>query len=269
MHEFGKKEPAVNVIEYPFEYFDAQIQFAQKWSELNNVLFVEALAKNTSLFKRIPDVAALSKIVRTFGIPDLSSTIYNLYLQQSQSPYNSPVYPENDEKHFGFFGHDYYPNNVLNRGKNTIKVHFINKHRGPKSGLHVDFALQRKLDVKRMFEFIKVAYPEAEEVIGGSWLYSLPAYRDSYPPLFTVNMRRLVPPGFEKEFPDAIPNMTFTGDSIWGQFVDRYGWGRRSVYEQFLENVQSATQPKDLIEAFPNKPIQPIAPIEVFYEWQP
>ena len=115
-----------------------------------------------------------------------------------------------------------------------------------------------------MFEYIHETYPEAEEVVGGSWLYNLPAYRDSYPKGFTEKMYRLVPPGIDFMSENTIPNLSFRGDSVWGQFVDRRGHVRQNDYDLFVKKVESAQNVKQLVDAFPNQTLQPKAPIEVF-----
>jgi hypothetical protein len=117
-----------------------------------------------------------------------------------------------------------------------------------------------------MFEHIRGVYPQAEEVVGGSWLYTLPSYRASFPPAFTADMKRLVPHGFE-HMPDSVPGMSFGGDSLWGQFVNRRGAVREPAYSVFLERLGDAASLEALIDAFPSRPYQPRAPISVFYDW--
>jgi|GEM_PF-2496735 len=274
------KETVVNKIEYPFEYFDAQVQFAKKWSEINNIPFAQALLKNTALYRRLTNKKPSSnidplyedlvkKVTNTLDIDNATKVLYNAYLQQSHSLYHPLRYPINDGKHFGFFSYDYYPNNPLNDGRNTIKIHFLNLQRGDKNSLHPDLLQQRRLDLKKMFEHIEKAYPHAKEVLGGSWLYALKSYKDSFPEEFIQNMRKMVPPGFEDLYPNSVPTMSFQGNSLWGQFVDRYGWSRKHVYNQFILNIKTAKSAKDLFDSFPNTPLQPHAPISVFYQWQP
>lgn len=270
----GEERRGNNDLEYPYEYFDAQVQFAKKWSELMGVSFAEALRTKTAIDRR------LTEGERNVVLPELmkgvesnpeaaSKLIYDRYLSQPQSKYKPPTNHLEDGVHFGFFAFDYYPQNIRNDGKNTVKVHFINSSRGEKSGLAADFLPQRKADLKRMFDFIKERHPEAQEVIGGSWLYNLPAYRDSFPPEFTQNMKRLVPLELGFQFPNAVPDMALTGNSVWGQFVDRRGWVRGDSYSRFINNVNVAKTPKELVDAFPERTFQPKAPIALFHNWKP
>lgn len=151
-----------------------------------------------------------------------------------------------------------------NEGKDTIKVHFTNLNRGEISGLHPDLMKQRREDLARMLMHIKEKHPNATDIMGGSWLYNLPQYRDTFPAEFTQGMKRMVPNGFE-HIPDSVGNMSFTGNSLWGQFKDRRGGPRISAYKAFITAADQAKSPENLINAFPDKPMQTKCNIEVFY----
>ncbi|MBI3576702.1 hypothetical protein HY086_01535 [Candidatus Gottesmanbacteria bacterium] len=275
-NEFSSTE-----VEYPFEYFDAQVRFAKKWSELSGDTFEKSLIDKTALYRRIVGeigskkkqnqlwFKAVEQVSRKSDVTSASRLLYSTYLKQEHSKYVVPTHHEDDGKHFGSFGFDYFEHNRLNNGKNTVKIHFINTQRGEKSGLNKDFQFQRREDLKRMFNYIKEKYPDAEEVIGGSWLYALPGYRDSFPPKFIASMKRMVPDSFDSAIPDSVPHMSFTGNSVWGQFVNRSGGPRVDAYKKFIDGVNTSRTLVDLIEAFPMKTMQPKAPISVFYNWEP
>ncbi len=264
-----------NPLKYPIEYFDVQVQFAYKWAQLSQTPVAEILLEKTALYLKLtdkkptePDLnSTWSSIVPNLDpsmpLQDFSSNFFTAYSQQNHALYKAPFYPENDGKHFGFFGYDYYPKSKLNNGKNTIKIHFSNLYRGAKSGLHPDFMPKRKQDLKKMIQYIKTTYPEAEEILGGSWLYALPQYRDTFPPQFTKNMRIIVPKEFEY-LPNSVPHLSFNGDSLWGQFVDRYGWGRLEACTEFEKNIKNAHTLEQLLLSFPTLPLQPKLDFFVF-----
>lgn len=272
--------PKERSLQYPYEYFHSQVSFAVAWAHLSGESLEQTLLEKTALYVKLTDAKLktpddldprwqefVSIIQNEDSADTITSSYFFLYQNQPQSEYQDPISPENDGKHFGFFGFDYYPHNAMNEGKNTIKVHFFNPvPRGDKSGLHAEFSADRQKDLKRMFEFIKQQHPEAEEVVGGSWLYNLPSYRLSFPTAFTENMYRLVPPGFDYMAFPSRGNLTFSGDSVWGQFLNRNGGVRAETYATFLENVHSAETIEDLLNAFPNFTWQPRAPIDVFYK---
>lgn len=263
-------------VEYPFGYFDTQVRFALKWAALSGEPIEQALLTKTALYRRITGKKypgnqtvwqdALQAISETPDAATVSQVLYAKYLAQPHHVYTEPTYPENDGKHFGFFAFDFYEAKPETGEKARIKVHFINRKRGEQSSLDAKYLAERQSDLRRMFTFIREHYPQAEEVIGGSWLYALQSYRDSFPPAFTKNMLRLVPKGFD-HIPNSVPNMSFNGNSVWGQFIDRRGGVRQHVYDQFVANVDRAQSLDDLVEAFPNVPYQPKVPITVFYNW--
>jgi hypothetical protein len=279
--EFGKRinttETTSNQeVEYPLGYFDAQVRFALKWSEISEEPLAQVLQYKTALYRRVTNAKTpkgneiwqkiLQEIQSIREADAISAQFYANYLQQPHHLYTPPSHPENDGKHFGYFAFDNYPANPETGEKDRIKVHFINQNRGDRSGLDPIYLQQRRADLKRMFTYIRANYPRAEEVIGGSWLYALQSYRDSFPPSFTANMKRLVPKGFG-HLPNSVPNMSFEGNSVWGQFVDRRGGVRQHIYDKFLQNVEKAKSLEDLVNAFPNVPYQPRVPIDVFFEW--
>ena len=268
----------ISAIEYPLGYFDAQVRFARQWARLSGEPFDKTLLEKTALYRRLtrartfegePDSVWLHFIesVSVLDQPEhVSPPLYSIYLQQPHSVYTSAQYPESDGKHFGYFSFDHYPKRAETGGVERIKIHFINKKRGERSGLDKIYLAQRQSDLQRMFTHIRVTYPAADEVIGASWLYALPSYRDSFPPEYTEQMKRLVPQGFE-HIADTLPGMSFGGDSLWGQFVDRRGGVREGVYREFRERIEEAESLGDLVDAFPYKPLRAMALIAVFYEW--
>lgn len=259
----------VNPFQYPVEYFRVQVQFAARWAQLAVEPFSDTLRTRTSIARRFDDNMPderLSAYLTTNDYEDVTQRIFAAYIQQSSAVY-SPERSSKKHEDFGFFGYDYYPNNSLSGGLNSIKVHFINTRRGESSGLAQVFAEQRRLDVRRMITSVVAEHPEANEVVGGSWLYNLPSYRDSYPAGFVNNSRLLVPPQLADAFPDAVPNMSFGGNSVWGQFIDRRGWAATARCTEFEASVTQAQTLAELYEALPLKPLQPTADPSVFLDW--
>jgi hypothetical protein len=272
-HERAKENPR----EYPFEYFDAQVQFAAKWSELSGEPFEQTLLTRTALKRRLslkeernPEGEEVVDLYEgADSVEEVSSALYDHYLSLPDSNYDFDAEPADAHDGRRFFSYDYYPNNKMNGGRNTIKVHFAGNKRGEKSRLSSDLLPERQAELKAMIDTICAEHPEAEEVVGGSWLYAIPGYRDSFPPEFIANMKPLVPAELAEQIPGSIPNMSFTGNSVWGQFIDSHGWTNQERYQQFLDGVQGATSLLDLYEALPLKPLQPSASTEVFKDWRP
>lgn len=270
-HERSENNPH----EYPFEYFDVQVQFAAKWAEVTGEPFHEVLLGRTALKRRLgltdQENQAENDIVDIFegagSAEEVSTALYDHYLSLPSSRYDYEGDPS--EKHEGrkYFGFDWYPDNAMNGGRNTIKVHFLGNKRGEKSRLSSDLLYERQVELHDMIAVVCELHPNAQDVVGGSWLYNIPNYRDSFPPEFTENMKPLVPAELVHEIPDGIPNMALTGDSVWGQFINSNGWVNQERYDHFLAGISQAGSLLDLYNAFPLKTLQPVASKEVFLNW--
>lgn len=252
-------EPQVNIYEYPKEYFDMQVRFASKFSEITGEPFGDCLLKYTALYRRLTNTKLKAnepsenwtRLVSKLNPQDPEHTtdaIYQEYQKQPHSIY-SPPEQKSDGKHFGAHGYDYYPD------KKLIKVHFDNITRGERSALAKEYQADRIVDLTMMFSSIKNTHPEATTVMGGSWLYNLQSYRRLFPESFTANMRVLTP-----------PEMSFQGNSLWGQFLNSSGGAKEENCSRFLDNISIAKSETDLIDAFPYKVLQPKADINDFYE---
>jgi hypothetical protein len=271
-------ERTTSELEHPREYFEAQVLFASRWSELTGTPYDVALLRNTALYRRIvgsklkPGEAIddrwsnlMGKIGPELTASEASELMFGIYKQQAHAIYTPPNYPEDDKKHFGYFSFDHDPKNSANEGKNSIKVHFLNPIRGGIGSLHPSLMSERRESLQNMFVHIQKAHPDATHVMGGSWLYHVPQYRNTFPEAFIRDMKTLVPRGFEENFPESIGNMSFNGDSLWGQFVNRFGEPREKALAPFRADVMRATNPLGLIKAFPHLPLQPMCEINHFY----
>ncbi|SRR6266568_4989124 len=83
--------------------------------------------------------------------------------------------------------------------------------------------LQRKLDQRRsefknMLENIHREHSNARNVVSASWIRS------------TASYRQLFPQDLDEPTDLMSPDIHFAGDSIWGQFTDRYGNVNERVY---------------------------------------
>lgn len=272
-------ERTTSELEHPREYLEAQVLFASRWSELTRTPYDVALLRNTALYRRIvgsklkPGEAIddrwsnlMGKIGPELTASEASELMFGIYKQQAHAIYTPPNYPKDDKKHFGYFSFVYYQNNTANEGRNSIKVHFLNPIRGGIGSLHPSLMPERRESLRNMFSHIQEAHPNATHVMGGSWLYHIPQYRDTFPDAFTRDMKTLVPREFEADFPSAIGNMSFNGDSLWGQFVNRFGGPRTKALLPFTESVSRASSALELIKAFPHLPLQPMCEIGHFYQ---
>ncbi len=270
-----KQEPQINRQEYPVEYFQAQVEFAKKWSRITGVEVADALMGVTTLRHdfRLMVQAGWPEPWTNIGLKQGGSVVakriheFRVLIKDPHLSANPNIALA--ENPFSPFTYDHIESSSENEWTEKIRIHFAGSMRGQHTELSDLHLLGRQQAIKRMFQHIQFAHPEAEEVIGGSWLYNLPAYRASFPPEYTLEMKRLIPELFDLNIPNATPGLNLDDDSVWGQFVNRFGWVRQQTYETFMKNLKTATSITDLLDAFPYKTLQPKAPIGVFYNWSP
>jgi hypothetical protein len=68
---------------------------------------------------------------------------------------------------------------------------------------------------------------------------NLPGVQASLPPTFVTSGQILTP-----------PDMSFGGDSLWGQFLNRHGGIHQDRYDHFLTSLNKAGSWTDLLSAF-------------------
>lgn len=204
------------------DYFDLQLRFAQTVADIAALPLSDTVAHYTNFHRRFG-------LGRLHGPP--CSTEWSRYIDQLsrsqtheqrvawtqmfflQSPEESP--PTN-QYHFGCFSCD-PPNEA-----GFVRIHFSNQdNSGGTSSLKYTKIESRKRELRDMLTFIKSAYPSAEGVRGGSWLYHLQAYRRLFPTPYAES-RTILKQGIR-----------FDGTSSWGQFLDHQEHIKPNLRDRF------------------------------------
>jgi len=251
MHlDSARKFNGINELVEPYEFFRIQEIFAKKLAEITGMSLVESLLKYTTFYKRI-------------GVQDWEHNINNIlwqeYLQKihsgtspSEAAYSmylidfQEVMPTNKIREC--FSYNYYPK------ERTVHIHFRNNFANSNSPLSDENMQDRIDELKNIFTEVKRKYPEAEKVMGGSWLYSYETYRRLFPHHFTESM-------IERD------NIGHQGNAIWGQFLQSNGELNESRANEFLQKVETARTKEDLFRAFPIKFYETIGDVKEFYEF--
>ena len=95
--------------------------------------------------------------------------------------------------------------------------------------------------------------PGTAQMIGGSWLYNIDAYRQLFPQAYLSTAW---------ETRDEHQFM-----AQWGQFVDSQGGVRKELANEFMKRVDEAKTQRQLDLSFPYAVIRLQAPLRVFYDW--
>ncbi len=254
---------------YPREYFDIQVSFAKKMLELSEAdNLPSALLKFTSLYRRITDVKydpekQDERWTTIMENPDLdkktTEVLWNAYTSNKNHEYSQKEFSD-DEHHFG----SYIYKDAIDKetGKQKIELHFNIRNRGRgKSDFSREHTNERIEDLKRLFSYVKNRMDNdtafrPEFVTLGSWMNNLAGVEDTLPPTFVESGRILTP-----------PNLSFNGDSLWGQFLTISGKINQGRQKDFAEAVSKSKNLSELLDSFPIKVVLFQAPINVFFKF--
>lgn len=236
---------------YPEEYIAIQVAYARRISALAHQPLVEALLTQTSLYKMVgaPGVfdgahpAWRELIVRIDERADATRqtrAIYGYYLQRHHE-----IATQIEDRHWGCFAYDCRP------ARRAIRIHFLNQDAPEPGALSRQRMAARLAELRAMFAVARDEQPDAEFVIGASWLYNLEAYRRLFPPAFGASARPTEP--------------AFQYRALWGQFL-RSDWSLHTARaDEFLGRVATLTDPAQAASCFPFQVLQTQAPIAAFY----
>lgn len=233
--------------EFTKEYFELQVKFAKKLSEVTPISLADALISYTNFYRRFalgrvgdPNNPAWREFISWENGEDIAERAYQLYLKSKEKK----VVEESQTPTFGCFKYDYLPETK------TIQIHFKNRE---KNGSPFKDLEKRKEELRAMFTHIKTKYPEAEEVQGGSWLYNLEKYRSIFPQEYTQDLT-----------PTPHP---YRGMASWGQFLNRDHKIRPETAKLFLEKLQLAQTREQVFDSFPLKALRAQSEIQHFYNF--
>lgn len=238
--------------DYPPGYFYLQLQFAQAATrfDLDTPDLASALFRRTAIHTRLfskpvdgQPSPGWSDFVASLDLETsdliLLDTIWSRYCALPKSVY-SPPEPIADGRHFGAFIWKYNPK------KSNLELHFADQDR---AAHHSNFS--RSQVPARLVEINQLAAHvlqlsrqdptfKPETVTLGSWMNNFPGVRASLPVGFVDTATRVVP-----------PHLSFGGDSLWGQFLNRLGGINPARFDQFLDSIYQAGSVADLVNAFP------------------
>ncbi len=241
---------------YPKEYFATQIEFAKKVVDLKLANDLpEAILKFTSLYRRITDkkydpnavdekwLTLKKSLTDVDGQDKELETLWSAYTNANSHEYSDIEIPE-DGHHFG----SYIYKDAIDEetGLQKIELHFNIRNRGmAKSDFSREYAADRKRDLKKLFSSVKNRmnndpHFKPEFVTLGSWMNNLEGVKESLPPEFVASGKKLVP-----------PDLSFNGDSLWGQFLKISGKINPQRQEAFSKGVRDSNNISELVRSFP------------------
>ena len=234
---------------YAKEFFDLQLTFAERVSQLSGLPFPHALFEYTNLYIRFGlgrDFDPGHPVWRAYvdGLEEANDRrewTYRFYVQRSGATTAPQVAAIR-----GCFSY------ALLTG-DRLRLHFLNVEADGRPPLAAERCEQRVAELTALFAHARETRREPLRVIGGSWLYNLDAYRRLFPPAYVASARPVEP--------------RFRHMPLWGQFLDRRGAVRSEVKRSFLESLERQTSIDRLGECFPSRVLALEAPVQVFYDF--
>jgi hypothetical protein len=236
---------------YSKDYFELQLNFATKVSQITKKKLIDVLLQYTSFYKTFriegwdfkPDNPTWRSFVNEFNeSKDPLTTTYNFYLKQIEFKGE-----KNKKKLFGCFSYEY------DKSKKSVSIHFRNVDSPEPGALSRERMPTRKRELKEMFREIKDKYPEAKEVWGFSWLYNLEAYKRLFPPQYMQHYK-------------TVTNW-YKSTALWGQFLDSSGQLKQETTDNFADCINTKNTISELKGCFPLKLLEPWADVKYFYQF--
>ena len=243
-------------LDYDKEFFRIQLLFAHQVAEITGEPFHEIVIDHTQLRNiyglYVPRSDPSDPLWQIFmqglasckNLEEETEWAYSFY----HNHYDASRYRENNGIYWGCF---YYAYPFLDRP--AVRLHFIHRDATGSGVLSKARMSVRIAELTAMFQHIKASHPEAETVVGGSWLYNIEAYRRLFPPRFLATAQpEQSEPGFW---------------ATWGQFLRRNGKLDQGKAQAFQNCLQQQTTVAGCLSCFPLEKLRLECPIEVFYEY--
>lgn len=240
---------------YPEPYIAIQIAFARRMAALAHQTLADTLLIHAALYKLVGalgdfDAAhpvwreLVARLDERADVEEQARAIYGYYLQRHRET-AAYLATHGDERQWGCFACDWRP------ARRAIRIHFLNQDAPEPGALSHQRMAARHAELRAMFAVTRAERPDAEFVIGASWLYNLEAYRRLFPPAFGASAAPTEP--------------EFQYRALWGQFL-RSDWSLNAARaDAFLGRVAALTEPAQAASCFPFQVLRTQAPIVDFY----
>jgi len=245
----GEDEKQEKEFKHKYDFFNLQVSFANRLSELssgteNEMSFKDALDNYTGL-STLNNVEKVSEHLNsTNTVGEVAKDLYEKYKLVKVKKGSSSL-PE-----LGF----YSTVEKNKQGEDVVFFHFRNSFTAPKeeSAFSKEQQPTRKREVFNAIKNTLKENPEIKTVVTRSWLCNHKGYREVFPPEWTENMKESITPGAFRRF------------DVWGQFLSKEGDTKKEKVEDFLEKIKEAKSLEELLRSFPYLPLETSVPVEVF-----
>jgi hypothetical protein len=234
---------------YAKAFFDLQLLFARRVTVLSGLPLTRALLEFTHLYVRFglgrdfdPDHPTWRAYLA--GLPDTDDGrewTYRFYL--TRRPASAPPATVATVGCFSYARLD----------GDRIRLHFQNAETDGRSPLGIERRGQRLADLAALFAHVKRTLGQPVQVVGGSWLYNLEAYRRLFPASYLATAHVTL---FELPVPvqELSPERHVLKSTV-------------DVTRQFLERLECQSSSDSLDQCFPFQVLSVKASVLEFYDF--
>jgi hypothetical protein len=238
---------------YPPAFLEMQVTFARRMAELSGQPVRECLLQNTALYRILgldwsldPHHPVWQRFVGELRDDGTGfDAAYRVYVER-QVQGLIPDY-DTSRPHWGCFSFEYHPD------ERTVRLHFADLDTtgaGPLSSQRKD---ARLTELRALFAQIRQEHPDAERVVGGTWLYNRIEYRRLFPPQYGASAR--------------VDRPHLIARGLWGQFLRHGNHLNEEIAARFLTNLSDLRDAAAYPACFPYQSLLTEAPISLFYAY--
>lgn len=237
------------------DFFGVQLHWAGVFAAKAGLPLAEAITWHTNfhrlfaygnLSKQRPDPAFADLAQRIAAMPkpaDQLDALVLAYADRPPDPWPADRFP------FGSHFACEAPN-----ADGAVRIHFRNRFNTDEVGpLHASNLARRRTELTEMFGHVARNWPEAQNVVGQSWLYNTEGYRRLFPAAYADSRQPLIGP------------RAIHGLSTWGQFLDFRGRAKPDVADHFKRNLETLDVAQPWL-SFPYQVLTVTAPFAAFRE---
>jgi hypothetical protein len=238
---------------YPPAFLEIQILFAHKLAALSGQPLHESALRNTALYRILgldwsldPRHPVWQRFVGELHDDGTGfDAAYQVYTER-QAQGLIPDY-DTSRPHWGCFSYEYHAD------ERAVRLHFADLDTtgaGPLSSQRKD---ARLAELQAMFAQIRREHPDAERVLGGTWLYNRTEYRRLFPPQYGASAR--------------VDRPHLIARGLWGQFLRHGNHLNEEGTARFLTNLSALLDVAEYAACFPYQSLLTEAPIQLFYAY--
>lgn len=232
---------------YPIEYFQLQIDFADAVARMLPLALTQALYEFTNLYQ----------ILGLGWDKDPRDPVWNDFLvlaadgraEECHAFYmarHKEVSVDTDPVHWGCFSYWWEP------AQRAIHLRFFNRDMSAWGPLSGERRAARVSELRSMFSYISKNHPDAENVVGRSWLYGRDAYCRLFPDVYVASKMVVEPP--------------YQTRALWGQFlVDDLSLDPVKV-AHLRSSLGRLQEPDQIPDCFPERVFRVRGKIDTFYD---